>query len=177
MPWEKSCSAVGFKTKVRVLKDPNWLRSHIESSSMKIIHLTRRNIVKQSISGFNAIRIRDKTKNWNLTDEKDRLGPLDITPDRLEKQIEFREGMEAELKQYVDSINAEKLFLLYEELIADETKFFEKIQDYLGVSHQPLQKKVLKNTKDDLREAVSNFDELVEHFKGTPYEEMFYENS
>ena len=34
---------------------------------------------------------------------------------------------------------------------------------------------VRKNTNDDLREAVSNFDELRSHYIGTPYEQMFDE--
>ena len=34
---------------------------------------------------------------------------------------------------------------------------------------------VRKNINDDLREAVSNFDELRSHYVGTPYEQMFDE--
>jgi hypothetical protein len=43
------------------------------------------------------------------------------------------------------------------------------------VAQLPLQAKTLKNTRDDLREAVSNLDELQAHYAGTIYADMFTE--
>jgi hypothetical protein len=45
----------------------------------------------------------------------------------------------------------------------------------LGVRSEPVQGAFIKNTSDDLREAVSNIDQLRFYYIGTPYEQMFDE--
>jgi hypothetical protein len=51
----------------------------------------------------------------------------------------------------------------------------DELFKFIGVRPQPLQGKTLKNTQDDLREVVLNFDSLRAHYAGTAYASMFDE--
>ena len=56
-----------------------------------------------------------------------------------------------------------------------ESRGKEAIFDFLGVPARDLESAFHKNTKDDLREALPNFDELRARYADTPYGPMFDE--
>jgi hypothetical protein len=65
--------------------------------------------------------------------------------------------------------------LFYEDLLEDEPGFVRRTLEFLNCTNLPLNSMTLKNTNDDLREAVVNFDELRAAYAGTRYESMFDE--
>jgi hypothetical protein len=75
----------------------------------------------------------------------------------------------------VEDLVLPTLRLYYEDLLIDERTIFARVLSFLEVQPKPLQGGTLKNTSDDLREAISNFDELRSHYLGTPYEQMLDE--
>jgi hypothetical protein len=60
-------------------------------------------------------------------------------------------------------------------LLDDQRATLECVFSFLGVQYHPVQGRSIKNTNDNLREVVSNFDELLSYYVGTPYEQMFDE--
>ena len=168
----KGMKAIGFKTKIDDVLEKrdfiNFLREH----QLRIIHMTRRNMVKLVISEINAQRLYDKVSTWNLESEKDRPGPFELDLDRFDEQLRWREQIEAWLASYIKLISLPTLTLCYEDMLYDNRAFFSRIYEFLGVPFVDTVGKTFKNTSNDLRNVITNFDALLARYKYTIYEPM-----
>lgn len=173
----KRFRAVGFKTKLRdVLFSLDALTALLEDRDARVVHMERHNIVKLAVSEFNAKRLaRRGIDGGKLTDERERLSPAVIDPGELREIIEARAAAHQKLRRYVESLDLPVERIAYEELLTDEAGVLRRLFRYLEIESAPVRSEMLKNTPDDLREAVSNFGELREAFAGTEYEPMFDE--
>lgn len=174
-PFDHPCAAIGFKTKLRDVLDPEGFARVLQDWSVSIVHLRRRNSVKSTVSLFNSVRLKESTGDWNLYDKQQRLAAtkLDVAQfDAWLRRLEQRVGEEAD---YVDNLQLPTLTLYYEDLLMDEAATFGQIFSFLGLTSRPMQGRTIKATSDDLRDAVANFDELRSHYQGTRYEAMFDE--
>jgi LPS sulfotransferase NodH len=167
--------AVGFKTKLGDVKDPEGFSKLLRDLGARIILLQRRNSIKHVVSQLNAQRIHDATGRWNLWNEEDRLPPATIDVAEFERRLERVEKKKRTLESYAKTLELPTLWLNYEDLLVDQRATLERVFSFLGVQSEPVQGGSIKNTSDDLREAVSNFDELRSRYVGTPYEQMFDE--
>jgi LPS sulfotransferase NodH len=167
--------AVGFKTKLGDVKDLEGFARLLREMGARIIAMQRRNNVKQVVSRVNAERINDATGYWNLWNEEDRLPPATIDVVEFSKRLENVEEQKRGLESYVKRLELPTLWLDYEDLLVDQRATLERVFSFLGVRFEPVQGGSIKNTSNDLREAVSNFDELRSRYVGTPYEQMFDE--
>jgi LPS sulfotransferase NodH len=167
--------AVGFKTKLSQVKDREGFAGLLEEMGARIILLQRRNIVKHVVSWVNSERIHDATGRWNLWNEENRLPPAAIDVAKFDRRLEQVEKGKRALESYAENVDLPTLRLYYEDLLVDKRATLERIFSFLEVSFEPVRGGSIKNTSDDLREAVSNFDELRSHYVGTPYEQMFDE--
>lgn len=153
----------------------SFLQGHSPYKPTKIIHLQRRNRVKIVVSWFNQRRLLEERGDANLFKKED-LGAITIDPAEFDQVLKQREQVDKKLADFVGSIDCPTLDLYYEGLLADEAAFFAKVCTFLGVDPiVPEQKKVFKATKDDLRQAIANFDDLYERYATTPYAAMFTE--
>lgn len=167
--------AVGFKTKLVDVIDHLAFADILKDHQAHIIHMRRRNRVKAVVSRINAQRIWELTNRWNLYNEQDKLPPLEITPSEFNGLLEEREAVENELDNFVKRLELPVLVLYYEDLLVRREAVLRQVYDYLGVRNYPAQADTLKNTSDDLREVIVNFDQLRAQYAGTPYEPMFDE--
>jgi LPS sulfotransferase NodH len=135
----------------------------------------RRNTVKGAISTINARQLHAASGKWNLVKEADRQPPLPIDPNELQREITLREQWDRELEDYVNMYRRPTLRLDYEDLLRDEMGFMAEVFNFLNVTAKQVEGRTLKNTSDDLRKAVPNFNALRAHFVGTKYEAMFDE--
>jgi LPS sulfotransferase NodH len=168
-------AAVGFKTKMVDILDPDGFTALLQEKQAKIIQLERRNSVKGVISTINASRLHAVAGTWNLLNENDRMPSFAVDPDEFDRLIRQREAWDQELETYVNRLALPTLRLWYEDLLLDEDAFFASVLDFLHVKPTPMQGRTLKNTSDDLREVVTNFDELRARYAGTRYAPMFDE--
>ncbi len=167
--------ARGFKTKTMDILDPDGLAELMRRLQCKVIQLQRRNLVKAVVSTVNAKRLWEKSGTWNLLDEKNRLSEFAINPDVFDELLQQRIQWDDELESYVQSLHLPTLKLYYEELLTDEAGFIRRVYDFLGLKPKPAQGITLKNTKDDLRHVLLNFDDLRAKYAGTRYQAMFDE--
>ena len=193
--------AVGFKTKLRDVLDQDGFATILRDLDVRIIYLDRRNDVKHAISRITARRLKDTIGRWNRYDGDARLDPIEVDLEDFQTRLEAVEAEKATISEYVGrlegrlpaaysvdvafktpvllpsavAIATELLHLDYEDLLADPTATFHRILAFLGLPPAPIQGSTLKNTSDDLREVVTNFDELRARYTGTPYEAMFDE--
>jgi hypothetical protein len=168
-------SAVGFKTKLKDVRDPEGFAKLLREAEARIIFLQRRNSIKHVVSRFNSYRLHGVTKHWNLYNEEDRLPPATIDLMWFSGNLQEIEEEKRELEGYVKNLGLPTLSLCYEDLLVEQRASLERVFSFLGVRFEPVRGRCIKNTNDDLREAVSNFDELRSHYIGTPYEQMFDE--
>ena len=176
-PADGSLDAVGFKTKLRDVIDKDSFAELLLRHEARVIHLERNNVVKQALSGINAQKLARATGRYNLFDEANRLPPQQIDPKELHENLLRREQWQRDLHEFLVRHAMPTLHVTYERLLAGEEDAVGDVLQFLGVRPAPLRSPILKATSDNLRDAVLNFDELVAHFAGTPYEAMFSEVS
>jgi LPS sulfotransferase NodH len=166
---------VGFKTKVRDIEAPLEMKEILESRQVRLIVMERKNFVKKAVAYIYAFRLYAKTGCWNLFDEKDRLSAQHISFAEFDQMLKRMIYEHRTLHAYADFLDVPKLTLEYADLLRDKEGWFQSIFDFLGVKPGQLNSAMLPNEPDDLRQAVSNFEELKLYYAGTEFEPMFNE--
>lgn len=167
--------AVGFKTKLRDVLDQDGFARILDEFDARLVYLDRRNDVKHAISRITARRLKDTTGRWNRYDGDARLDAFPVDPADFEERLEAVEAEKATIAEYVGTLDRPLLHLDYEDLLAEPTATFHQLLGFLGLPPAPIRGTTLKNTSDDLREVVTNFDELRARYAGTRYAPMFDE--
>lgn len=167
--------AVGFKTKLVDILDKDAFLHLLREKNVRIIQMQRRNQVKAVVSRINAKRLHDVTGNWNLYNEKERLPAFEIDPDMFHQYLLERIQADEELTNFTEKLNLPTLKMVYEDLLVNRDQVLSRVFDFLGVDPFPVQGKTLKNTSDDLKEVILNFEQLRSKYSGTKFESMFDE--
>jgi LPS sulfotransferase NodH len=174
-PWIGKKAALGFKTKLVDVLDLDGFTGLLRRKHCHIIQMRRRNMVKAVVSRINARRLYEASGNWNLYKESDRLPPLDIDPIQFDQYLEERRQADQALDDYTAGLSLPKIKVEYEDLLVNRDRVMKELFDFIGVRPQELKGKTLKNTQDNLREVVLNFDDLRARYIGTVYASMFDE--
>lgn len=167
--------AMGFKTKLLDVLDPEGFAAILRERKCRIIQLQRRNTVKAVVSTINARRQWEVSGNWNLLNESTRLPAFAVDPGEFQALLAQREEWDRQVEDYTERLQLPTLRLWYEDLLTDETAFVDKAVTFLTGQTRQLQGGTLKNTGDDLKTAILNFDDLRQRYAGTRYETMFDE--
>jgi hypothetical protein len=168
--------ARGFKLKAIDVEDPVDFGAVLSDVGARVLCLSRRNRVKQAISRCNAIRLHDRTGEWNLWQATPSLTePLVVPLPDFERELRRITEHHDHLLQLVAGLELPTLSLQYEDLLLREDSTFELAFRFLGVDPLPVTGETRKNTPDDLRSAVANFDDLRAAYAGTSFEAMFDE--
>jgi hypothetical protein len=174
-PWIGKKAALGFKTKLVDVLDMDGFTQLLKEKHCHIVQMRRRNMVKAVVSRINARRLYEASGNWNLYKESDRLPPLAIDYEEFDQFLLERKQADQALDAYVSGLDLPKIKVDYEDLLVNREKIMQNLFAFIKVRPQQLQGKTLKNTQDDLREVVLNFDDLRARYAGTAYEPMFDE--
>lgn len=165
----------GFKLKHDELVLPAYrtLRDEIAGDiDFRIIHLRRENLLRRYLSHYVANHITHVTLavlNQSIPD----VPQVRLNPQECERNFEMVRARE---KQFADLFaNHRNFFITYEEVASGDAEQLAALQDFLGVPPRALTTTTKKLGKDDLREAIENFDELRDYFALTPFAEFFVE--
>lgn len=167
--------AVGFKTKLSDVLNPAAFGELLQEKQALVISLDRRNRIKMAVSSYRGKLLHEKTGRWQLYAAEDRPPPVRIGLEEFQPLLERIERNGQRMESFLQELDLPLLELYYEDLFLDQPATFAKIFAFLGVEEQPVSSNIIKNTSDDLREAILNFDEVKAHYLGTPYEAMFDE--
>lgn len=176
-PLAEGIQAIGFKTKLKDVLDRDRFRDVLEDEAAKMIMLRRRNIVKSAVSWVNADRLYAETGEWNITGSGSgsRMPPAEIDSAQFAERLGQLERAGENLEEYCDAFDKPCLKLWYEELLTNRDDTLRRIYEHLGIPEFATASTLRKNTSDNLRDAIVNFDALRASYAGTKYLEMFDE--
>jgi len=156
--------AIGLKSKVRDILNWDEFEKLIKSYQFRIIYLSRRNQLKLVVSVVRADLLRQQCGVSNLiSQEYDDLGPTIIPLDRFEKARK-RIRRQLRLQRMVQRLQLPTLEISYEELLVNERGVLNQVWDFLDVPRVLTTGRTRKNTPHDLRSAVLNLEEILEHY-------------
>ena len=167
--------AVGFKTKFRDLLNFRSFSALLHTMDCRVIYLRRRNWVKWAVSWQNAIRLNASQGKWNLKSQDEDLGPISIDPELFHEWLDNVPGLLQSSDEAIRSMRIPVLRLQYEQFLVELHTTMNKVFSFLGVRPAEISSEFKKNTNDDLRRVVENFDELKARYEGTRFEPMFDE--
>jgi LPS sulfotransferase NodH len=168
--------AWGFKTKLKDILDRSGFRDVVRAAGARVVVLCRRNQVKSVVSLMNAIRLNEQSGDWNLRDGGTNVSsPLVVDPVAFARTLEGFSTAIGAIKKYGRELSENVLELEYEDLLTNPQPSLERICAFLQVPFVPMRTALRKNTSDDLRTVLQNFEELRARYTGTPYEVMFDE--
>ncbi len=154
--------AVGFKSKLSQVVDRRAFRSYLTDNSIKVIYQIRRNKLKYIVSIIRARMLRAEHGCSNvLNSDQQPIGPIEIPVDVFTRATR-RFNVIARLERFVDKLSLPKLVTAYEDLLDDESQELNRIWDFLEVDRQPTEGSTRKNTPNDIRQAVTNIDEIIQ---------------
>jgi len=167
--------AVGILTKYPDIVDPDRTAALLRDLGTRVVSLERENHVKTAVSIIRARRLKDATGRWNKYSTDTELEAFDIDVEDFERRLERSRARKQATADYAVSLGLPFMRLTYEQLLTDPSGSFAAVFDFLGVDPMTVESNSLKVTSDDLRASVRNFDELRDHYVGTPLEPMFDE--
>lgn len=163
----------GFKVKIYQLwdqkvRDSKQFISDLYEHGWKIIYLTRRNIFRQTISGF----VVEQSKVWH---HNSIYGPLKLKEiyidcDELLKRMKEREMFLAHEKEVLEGVP--HITINYEnDLLRAQYRqdTLDKIFNYLDVPFVQVKTKLVRITSDNLSAFVQNYEEVERVIGNTEY--------
>jgi hypothetical protein len=157
-----------FKAMYNQLANPFALRYLRENTSIRVLHLSRQNLLKVHVSRI-------------LMGKRDRVQA--VTPvEAVRTYVDPRRAIASIRKARARYAHFEALFsghprlpLSYEGLFDDQhldAGTGRAICDFLGVAPHPMKSKIVKLNPESLREIVINYDELAAAISRTEFAEM-----
>jgi len=176
--YPRGITAVGYKLfyshAKRKMPEPAAMWNHLANDkSVKIIHLTRDNILRAHLSGV----IADKTSKWtqagplNAVRTEDKRTDLDF--EEAKRKFQRTQSWRSEAN---DSFSDHDMIqVTYEQLTSDPQSTLRSIQEFLGVEPRNLSSFHTKQNPERMSDLIENYSELKEQFVGTPWVKYFDE--
>jgi hypothetical protein len=167
----------GIANKLSDIADPSALSAVLDSNDARVISLKRHNLAKQALSGINALRSHARTGKVHAYSD------TDIVHDRWELDLEtFGKWLRRQVARdeaqdrFVVEGPWESIVVFYEDLVTDRAGVVRAISGFLDIDEARIDLgpsgAPIKQTPTDLRELLTNFDELLAGYEGTPYHDM-----
>jgi len=135
---------------------------------LKVIHLKRNNTLRMFLSEIKAFQ----TNRWtNINGEKEESDPVSLNYEDCLGRFILAEEEKKQFDAYFS--NHQKIDVYYENLADDYEREMKRVQQFLGVNHEIVRPSTYKQSNQALSQAIANYFELKERFKGTRWEEFF----
>ncbi|MCF8063144.1 MAG: hypothetical protein K9M82_11550 [Deltaproteobacteria bacterium] len=167
--------AMGFKTKLRILTDPAGFSNLLHELDVKIIHLKRKNRVKEALSELLSNILKEKINDYNIYSSEERLDPIHVDYREFNWTLRLREDLDSKLNDYISTMKLPVLPIFYEDLLLGLDDQLKKIFQFIDVKNSKTKSGMVKHTNEDLRKVITNFDEIKKKYLNTDYEMMFDE--
>jgi LPS sulfotransferase NodH len=169
----KGISAVGFKLFYQHAQDSIWKRLWPflkKRKDLRIIHLKRKNILKSHLSYLKAAR----SGSWvNSSGQKENSSPIHLDYEDCLNTFEHIRTSEKFFDGYFK--HHQKIAVFYENLNLQRQREMQRIQSFLGATHEKTFPSINKQAHQPLCKAIANYYTLKKQFKTTPWEAFFEE--
>ncbi|MFP3982435.1 MAG: sulfotransferase [Desulfurivibrionaceae bacterium] len=143
----------------------------IKLNDLLVIHLKRRNIFRTLISRKLAVIQNSWIANSSKKLNQDKDKRVSFTVEELEEG--FKQTREWERLGDEMFKNHSKISVYYENLVSDPEDTFAKITDFLDLHYVEPKTNLRKQNPENLRDLVTNYDELKSAFSGTEWYSFF----
>jgi LPS sulfotransferase NodH len=136
----------------------------LTNTDLKIIHLTRRNLLRTVIS----MLVAAKTGVYVAHDQKElpKNASIEIdTADCIQRMKRIQE-YEQQVREWFSKHSVHEM--VYENLADQQDIETDQVLKFLGVDTMPLQGRLVRQSKS-LKDSVANYDELVTALSGTEF--------
>ena len=165
---KRKFKALGFRTKIEHQANGEAFVDYVNRNNIICFSLQRRNLVKKAISRITAVQLYNETQDYNRKSKDFEKRATEIRPNKLLKEIEICEKQRRITNEFLQDL-LDVTVIYYEQILMDESHFFNRIIDKLGLDRQELVTSVFKNTSDDLSKSVVNFEEIKTRLSDTQY--------
>lgn len=169
--YAKRYQAVGFKLFYYHSRKPQNVKlwEYIKADkNIKIIHITRDNMLKTYVSRLKA----EITNKWtNTNNSKEVITSFQIPFEDAVKEFEWTLNWEKSIRKYFT--RSEIFEIKYEDLESNADHIMREVLKFLHVPYLPLVPSTYKQRKEKLSQAIKNYNELKERFKNTPWLRFF----
>lgn len=166
-------TAVGFKLFYYHARDPMWTAvwSHLQQDpNLHILHMKRRNLLEVHLSRQRAVR----SAEWVSTNGQSApVGPITLDYQQCVADFEQSRAWEREAETFFQY--HPQLEIIYEELATNMEDEMRRIQQFLGLTYQPVQPQTHKQRQRPLAEAIANYQQLKAQFAGSAWADFFVE--
>ena len=174
--YRPNSQAIGFKVKLREVASPEGMHDLIHERQLKVIYMTRANLVKQTVSSIRAMDLFEDKGVYNIRiqpDAPDVPGAYAIPPECFQEVFQWLEDAEQRLATFIQTLTVPVLKLEYAEVVNDLEGTLKQACTFLDVPPAPFVHTTRKITSDQLSDSVTNLEELRALYQGTSYEWMF----
>ncbi len=150
--------------------------------SLRVICLSRRNVIKQAISLQNMTRLQSAINGKcnmprHMAAESNMEYPFNVDVDAMlndARQLNaLRTDMLDGVEEFRARVNAQMIHVEYEDLLIDELGVANRVFEFLKVDPiEVVSSRYEKATPDNLASAVRNFEELRDAMSGTEFEAL-----
>jgi len=175
--YPKGVTAVGFKLFYYHARDEAWspvweyLR---KDTSLHIIHIKRRNILKTHLSRQRAMASDKWVKMEDVSRHVDNgtlAQPIMLDYEACLADFVNTRNWEIEADAYF--ADHPKIELFYEDFARDWQSQMTRVQDFLGVKFEDVRPQTHKQRSQSLPEIIANFYDLKTQFAGSAWEPFF----
>lgn len=160
---KENLQILGFKIKLRDIAAPPSFKEYILSNDIQIIHMYRKNMVKQTLSSIRAMDLAKTRGVYNLNrSQADEIpGKYKIPLRHFNNVLLWIMGCEGRLREFIASLGDALSFRMsYEELVSDIQGVTSNVFRKLGVEPVEVEPVLLKITSDRMEEVIENFAEI-----------------
>ena len=160
---------VFFKARITELT-PYIQNQLIPNKNVLLIYLYRQNKIKQAVSNIKRLQM-----NLGHIKNKEVSPPVSIDPKLILKVANKFSDKDSLSEAFFESVNTKKLKISYEDLLTNLDIELEKIGGFLDIDlkSEKLKANYKKVTKDNLAEALENYEKVKAFFENSKYEECF----
>jgi LPS sulfotransferase NodH len=170
--WPREYRAVGFKLfYYHAKKRPHSLVwDYLAGTpSIRILQIKRRNILAQ----YYSLQLAHKTNVWvnNAGVSVDDAPSMRLEVEACRKHFAWVRNLEDQCAEFFKDRRIYDVY--YEDLITDQDSKMAAIQEVLELKYESVTAKVARQRKKPLSQTISNYVELKQAFKNTPWATFF----
>lgn len=142
----------------------------LSSTDFRIIHLTRRNLLRTVVS----MLVAAKTGIYRAHDQKQlpKDASIEVSPTDCIQRMQAIRGYENLARQWF--CGHQVLEMVYEDLVSDQHRETSRLLEFLHVDDMKLKGRMVRQSKS-LKDSVANYGELVKALTGTEFESFLSE--